>query len=141
MAAFEQMAESGQWPYRMPIGWIHTRDLAPNGMYLQDHTGTDHLNRKHAPEENFTNALKNHQNVRQKQSGDLQSALMWPISAYKQKVELPYAIALIGGFLILPYFTGESSMYEAAAVGYVLGGATFYLETADKPTTQNELTS
>lgn len=133
MAAFEAMAESGQWPYRMAASHIISRDLAPSGMYLQDHSGTDSINRKQAAEENFTNAIKNHQNPTQRKEEDLESALMWPISSYKQKLELPYVMAVLGGLLVVPYFSGSASVYEAAAVGYVLGGATYYFEIAERP--------
>jgi hypothetical protein len=141
MAAFEQMARSGQWPYRMLPAHLTGRQLAPMGMYRQDFTGTDTINRKLASEENFTNAIKNHQNPTQRKEEDLESALLWFKSAYEHKLALPYVVALLGGLIVLPYFTGSPSVYEATAVGYALGGATYYLEIAEKPVVNNELDS
>jgi len=111
--------------------WIASRDLTPNGTYLQDHTGTDTLNRELAPRSHLVDGndkyLKSSDSAKVNQT----SAIFWPFASLQNKQWLPVVTFVGASFFVLPFIDEQMSVFVDVSLGYLIAGMVFYLENRD----------
>lgn len=111
--------------------WIDTRDLTPNGTYLQDYTLTDSVNRTLAPATQLVDGndkyLRNLDAARVNQT----SAIFWPMSSMQSGQYLPFVTFVGASFFVLPFIDETMSVFVDVALGYLIAGMVFYVENKD----------
>lgn len=121
-----QQLEKGHevnWRYtpRPPFIADHTSPVE----YIQDITKSDNVDRTQLDQESSTQAQTNYI------FSDLEErSVMWPVSSLKEGCYLPYAVAALTSFYLIPMWIPRTGIGAALTGGYAAGAATFYVKNS-----------